>query len=75
MPTETKARAAHTPGPWTCEMLSRPQLRPWFISRNTSPRNTFTHHEQLRDGAGGIARFETEAETRAALDRATGVAA
>lgn len=53
-------------GPWSVSMLERPQLRPYFVCRQTAS----LHWEQLLDEAGGTARFETMAEAQQAADAA-----
>jgi hypothetical protein len=58
-------------GPWSVQMLGRPQLRPYYVCRQTDA----LQWEQLHAASGEIARFETMAEAQAAADEANGVAA
>lgn len=57
-------------GPWSVSMLERPQLRPYYVCRQTDA----LQWEQLREASGAVARFETMAEAQAAADDANGVA-
>jgi hypothetical protein len=53
-------------GPWSVSMLSKPQLRPYYVSRQYAPIGW----EQLHKPEGGIARFETLEEAQQAADDA-----
>lgn len=58
--------AKHTPGPWSVSLLSKPQLRGYYVCRQIGP----THWEQLQCESGAYARFETMAEAQLAADEA-----
>lgn len=65
----------HTPGPWTIGKGRSIVGRPYWVSRDVSPRPSFSHYEQLLDENGALLTFETEDEARAAIAKATGRAA
>lgn len=57
-----------TPGPGKVNMMSKPQLRRFYVVRPIDDGTwSSPHWEQLRNEEGAVANFETEAEARAAL--------
>lgn len=63
---------ATKPGPWTICKGRTLVGRPYWVTRNVSPRPSFSHYEQLRDKDGVLLTFETEAEARAAIAKTQG---
>ena len=51
-------------GPWSVSMLSKTQLRPYYVCRQIE----MTQWEQLRADNGSVARFETMGEAQRAAD-------
>lgn len=63
--------AKHTPGPWTVQMMSKPQVRRFHVARQVEDGTwSSPHWEQLHAEDGSTARFETSEEARAAADKA-----
>jgi len=63
-----------TPGPWEVAMLSREQVRPYYVVRQIDIGTSCPGWEQLQVEEGGIASFATADEARAALAKAQGEA-
>lgn len=67
--------AKHTPGPWTVFNGRSLVGRPYWVARDVSERQSFSHWEQLRDENGALCTFETAVEAEDAIAKATGDAA
>ncbi len=60
------------PGPWTVQMLTKPQPRRFHVARQVEDGTwSSPHWEQLRDENGAVASFETSEDARAAIAAAT----
>jgi hypothetical protein len=66
----------HAYTPWEVQMLTRAQPRRFHVARQVEDGTwSSPHWEQMPAADGGIARFETAEEARAAIAADAGVAA
>lgn len=61
----------HIPGPWTVQVMTKPQPRRFHVARQVEDGTCFSPHwEQLQDSNGAPARFDTSDEAAAAAEMA-----